>query len=171
MESLSAPVLCVLGRLPRRTVACRSSSSSTPVGSSLMDEWKRRPWLGTDCDRREVSGPGRPREDPPDDARVSSNLGSYEPPLMNPNMVALSDDDKAASLAARRRTPAAVPVAAAAAETEELVVVVVPSSDIGDRNPLDVVLAVPSAILVRAAPPKTPLEKERSAKLAGIDDE
>ncbi len=90
---------------------------------------------------------------------------------MNPKMVALSEDDRAASLAARRRTPAAVPVAAAAAETDELVVVVVPSSEMGDRNPLDVALAVPSVMLVRAAPPKAPLEKERSAKLAGIDDE
>ena len=65
----------------------------------------------------------------------------------------------------------AVPVAAAAAETDELVVVVVPSSDMGERNPLDVALAVSSVMLVRAAPPNAPLENERSAKFAGIDDE
>jgi hypothetical protein len=66
-----------------------------------------------------------------------------------------------------------VPVAAAAAETAVLVVVVVPSSDMGDRNPLDVALGVPSPVILvaRAAPPNAPLENERSAKVDGMDDE
>ncbi len=70
-------------------------------------------------------------------------------------------------------TPAAVPVAAAAAETEVLVVVVVPSSDMGDRNPLDVALGVPSPVILvaRAVPANAPLANERSAKLAGMEDE